>query len=46
MIGLDQSLLVFKGMIQHLATSGMLDVEEVVHEIDGTGHWICALGKI
>lgn len=33
-IVIDQAFLIIPGMIQHLAPDGMLDVEEIVHEVE------------
>jgi hypothetical protein len=37
MIVFNQSLLIFKSMIQHLAIQGMLYVEKMTHEVGGPG---------
>ena len=46
MVVVDQSFLIFVGMVQHFASNRMLYIEEVVHEVHGTGRRIRALHKI
>jgi hypothetical protein len=46
MIVVDQSFLIFKRMIQHLAPDRMLDVKEVVQEIHRAVDGICTFGKL
>jgi len=42
----NQSSLIFKRMIQHLAACGMLYVEKVVHEVVRTSHGVSALYEL
>ena len=46
MIGLDQAILEFIGLIQHLAVQRMLYVEEMAHEVVRTRVWIGASYEI